>query len=60
MFIGVAYRIETSQKDGKWRARLFDGSAVVVSVTVTAELSYGNEMREEIAAVAHLKDVTPP
>ncbi len=50
MFIGVAYRIETSQKDGKWRARLFDGSAVVVSVTVTAELSYANEMREEIAA----------
>ena len=50
MFLGVAYRIETSQKDGKWRARLFDGSAVVVSVTVTAELSYGNEMREEIAA----------
>jgi NAD(P)-dependent dehydrogenase (short-subunit alcohol dehydrogenase family)/acyl dehydratase len=50
MFLGVAYRIETSQKDGKWRARLFDGSAVVVSVTVTAELSHGNEMLEEIAA----------
>ena len=47
MFLGVAYRIETSQKDGKWRARLFDGSAVVVSLTVTAEPSNGNEMLEE-------------
>ena len=49
MFLGVSYRIETSQKEGKWRARLFDGSAVVVSVTVTAELSQGNEMRGEVA-----------
>ena len=52
MFLGVAYRIETSQKDGKWRARLFDGSAVVVSLTVTAELSNGNEMLEETAAAS--------
>lgn len=51
MFLGVKYRVETSEKDGRWRARLFDGSAVVVSVTVTAELSQRNETLEEIAAV---------
>jgi NAD(P)-dependent dehydrogenase (short-subunit alcohol dehydrogenase family)/acyl dehydratase len=51
MFLGVEYRIETSQKEGEWRARLFDGSAVAVSVSVTAELSHGDEMPEK-AAVA--------
>jgi NAD(P)-dependent dehydrogenase (short-subunit alcohol dehydrogenase family)/acyl dehydratase len=49
IFLGVTYRVETSEKDGRWRARLFDGSALVVSVTVTAELSHRNETLEEIA-----------
>jgi NAD(P)-dependent dehydrogenase (short-subunit alcohol dehydrogenase family)/acyl dehydratase len=50
LFLGVRYRVETSEKEGKWRARLFDGSAPVASVTVTAELSNGNETLEDIAA----------
>ncbi len=49
MFLGVPYRVEVSEKEGKWRARLFDGSALVVSVAVTAELSHRNEAREEVA-----------
>ena len=49
MFLGVSYRVEVSEKAGKWRARLFDGSALVVSVTVTAQLSHRNEAREEVA-----------
>jgi len=52
MFLGVGYRVETSEKEGRWRARLFDGSALVVSVTVTAELSKRNETLEEIAAAS--------
>jgi len=36
MFLGVDYRFETYQKDNKWRVRLFDGSAAVVSITLTA------------------------
>jgi NAD(P)-dependent dehydrogenase (short-subunit alcohol dehydrogenase family)/acyl dehydratase len=48
MFLGVVYRVETSEKDGKWRVRLFDGSAPVVSVTVTAKLCHRNETLEEI------------
>jgi NAD(P)-dependent dehydrogenase (short-subunit alcohol dehydrogenase family)/acyl dehydratase len=52
MFVGVAYRVETSEKDGKWRAQLFDGSAPVVSVTVSAEISRGNERPEESAAAS--------
>ena len=50
LFLGVRYRVETSEKEGRWRARLFDGSAPVVSVTVTAELSNGNETLEDIVA----------
>jgi NAD(P)-dependent dehydrogenase (short-subunit alcohol dehydrogenase family)/acyl dehydratase len=49
LFLGVKYRVETSEKEGRWRARLFDGSAPVVSVTVTAELSDGNERLEDFA-----------
>lgn len=52
MFLGVRYRVETSEKEGRWCGRLFDGSALVVSVTVTAELSRRNETLEEIAAAA--------
>ena len=48
MFLGVPYRVEVSEKERKWRARLFDGSAVVVSVAVTAEFSH-SEALEEIA-----------
>ena len=43
MFLGVMYRLETSEKEGKWHARLFDGSALMVWVTVTAEPSHRNE-----------------
>ena len=50
LFLGVRYRVETSEKEGRWRARLFDGSAPVVSVTVTAKLSNENETLEEIVA----------
>jgi NAD(P)-dependent dehydrogenase (short-subunit alcohol dehydrogenase family)/acyl dehydratase len=50
MFLGVTYRVETSEKEGKWKARLFDGSLPTVSVTVTAELSHGKEPLEEMAA----------
>ena len=52
MFLGVMYRIETSEKEGRWRARLFDGSALVVSVTLTAEPSHSNEPLEETAAAS--------
>jgi NAD(P)-dependent dehydrogenase (short-subunit alcohol dehydrogenase family) len=51
MFLGVMYRVETSEKDGKWRAQLFDGSSPVVSVTVSAEISQRNE-NAEASAVA--------
>ena len=50
IFLGVMYRVETSEKEGRWRARLFDGSALVVSVTVTAEPSPRNQTLELIAA----------
>lgn len=69
IFRGVTYRVETSEKEGKWRARLFDGSALVVSVTVTAELSHTIETPEELAgasafercdpAVRHEEDIFP-
>lgn len=69
MFLGVIYRVETSDKDGKWRARLFDGSVLVVSVTVATERSQRSEMLEEIAvasafertdaAVRQAEDVVP-
>ena len=50
MFIGVAYRVETWEKDGKWGARLFDGSMPTLSVTVTAGPATANVGREETAA----------
>lgn len=52
MFLGIIYRVETSVKDGKWRARLFDGSALVVSVKVTAELSQKTETPQEVAGAS--------
>src|SRR5215469_13956453 len=45
IFRDVTYRVETSEKEGKWRARLFDGSTLVLSVTVTGRVSYKNEMQ---------------
>ena len=69
MFLGVRYRVETSEKDGRWGARLFDGSTLAVSVTLTAEISHRNEMPEEIvtasaferpdAAVRNREDIVP-
>lgn len=50
MFLGVKYRVESSGKEGRWEARLFDGSMPVVSLTMTAEISPRNESPEEIAA----------
>lgn len=38
MFVGVSYRVEAAAKDGKWEARLFDGSILAVLVVVEAEL----------------------
>src|SRR5579872_6111770 len=54
MFLGVIYRIETSKKEGRWGARLFDGTLPVVSVMLTAEISHGNETPEEIMTSAAL------
>jgi len=48
MFVGVKYRVETSEKEGRWEARLFDGSTPAVLVTVTGEVSHRNEQPEEI------------
>ncbi len=69
IFSGVTYRIETSEKDGRWRVRLFDGSMYVVSVTVTAEPSPRTESPQEIegvctferceAAVRKAEDILP-
>ncbi len=50
IFLGVKYRVETSGKDGEWAARLFDGSILVVSLMVTAEISHNREGPEEIGA----------
>jgi len=44
MFPDVTYRVETSEKGGKWRARLFDGSVAVVSMTVAAARSPLNQI----------------
>lgn len=55
IFLGVRYRVETAEKEGRWRARLFDGSALVVSVTVTAKISGREETPEEIAATSAFK-----
>lgn len=68
MFVGVNYRVETSEKENGWRARLFDGSIPVVSVTVTAEFSPRNETTEgrvaaaferNAAAVRQPEDIVP-
>ena len=50
LFVSVTYRVETSEKDGKWSAWLFDGSTPVVSVTVTAAPSGRSETLEEVPA----------
>jgi NAD(P)-dependent dehydrogenase (short-subunit alcohol dehydrogenase family) len=49
MFVGISYRVETGEKDGRWEARLFDGSTLAVLVIVEAELLHrSNETPEEI------------
>lgn len=52
MFVGVKYRVETSGKEGRWEARLFDGSTLAVLVTVTGEVFHGNEMPDESVATS--------
>ena len=52
MFVRVKYRVQTSEIAGKWRAQLFDGSAAVVSVTLTAVPHDENETIEEAAVPA--------
>ena len=47
MFSGVEYRVETLAKEGRWAARLFDGSTPVLSLKVRGELSHGHEASEE-------------
>jgi len=49
-FLGVKYRVETSEREGKWEAWLFDGSTPTVSISVTAELSHRSDTPEEIIA----------
>jgi NAD(P)-dependent dehydrogenase (short-subunit alcohol dehydrogenase family)/acyl dehydratase len=49
MFIDVMYRVETSRKPGRWEARLFDGSAAVVSLKLKAKLSQTNKGPVETA-----------
>jgi NAD(P)-dependent dehydrogenase (short-subunit alcohol dehydrogenase family)/acyl dehydratase len=55
MFLGVAYRVESSEKDGAWRARLFDGSAAVLSVSVNAQLSPKRQSKSADATVGVTK-----
>jgi NAD(P)-dependent dehydrogenase (short-subunit alcohol dehydrogenase family)/acyl dehydratase len=50
MFVGVAYRVETSRKPGRWEARLFDGSTMVVSLKLKAKVSQSKEAPEETGA----------
>jgi NAD(P)-dependent dehydrogenase (short-subunit alcohol dehydrogenase family) len=52
MFLAVKYSVETSGKEGRWEAQLLDGSTPVVSLTMTAEISPGNEEPEEIGAAS--------
>jgi NAD(P)-dependent dehydrogenase (short-subunit alcohol dehydrogenase family)/acyl dehydratase len=69
MFVGVKYRVETLEKEGRWEARLFDGSTPAVLVTVTGEVFHRNETPEEIvtasaferrdAAVRQQEDIVP-
>jgi len=48
MFVGVKYRVETSQEEDRWVARLLDGSTPAVLVVVTGEVFHGNEILGEI------------
>ncbi len=59
MFLGVAYRVKTSQEEGRWKGRLFDGSMSAVTVTVAAELSHRNETDEGIAAAEAFERLNP-
>lgn len=43
MFIGINYRVNTSRRGNRWEARLFDGSAAVLTLKVTAKISQENE-----------------
>jgi NAD(P)-dependent dehydrogenase (short-subunit alcohol dehydrogenase family)/acyl dehydratase len=43
MVLGVNYRITTSRNGNRWEARLFDGSAAVLTLKVSAKISQGNE-----------------
>src|ERR1019366_397981 len=62
-------RVETLEKEGRWEARLFDGSTPAVLVTVTGEVFHRNETPEEIvtasaferrdAAVRQQEDIVP-
>jgi len=52
MFVGVKYRVEASEKEGRWEARLFDGSTNAVLVTVTTGVLNKNEPSKEIVAAS--------
>jgi NAD(P)-dependent dehydrogenase (short-subunit alcohol dehydrogenase family) len=47
MFLGVIYRLETWEKEGKWGRRLFDGTLPVVSVMLSAKISNQTDTLEE-------------
>ncbi len=43
ILLGVNYRVDTSRNGNRWEARLFDGTAAVLTLKVTAKISQGNE-----------------
>jgi len=59
MFLAVVYRVETSEEEGRWRGRLFDGSMPALRVTLTAEPFHGNETDEEIVAAEAFERLSP-
>ena len=68
MFLGVNYSVEISQKEGRLRARLLDGSTPVVSVSLTEGLSANyvtsrstapSVFERHDASVRHQDDIIP-
>ena len=55
MFLGVRYRIETWEKDGKQGALLFDGSTSLLSVTVIAGPALPDRLLEHPSPPASIR-----
>jgi NAD(P)-dependent dehydrogenase (short-subunit alcohol dehydrogenase family)/acyl dehydratase len=43
ILLGVNYRVDIIRRENRWEARLFDGSAAVLTLKVSAKSSQGNE-----------------